>query len=164
MTERLTFAELDKQLAAIQRETARRLELVPVPQAHGDWAALMRKHSEMLAILESSRDRKADLRPPADRADAYRRYVAAIDRQLVLERAVLAAAQSEDFDTYSCACRTLAGSLRDVQAAGRDSGLRRTAPTAAQRAGIWITLPWYIVRAHRHARAERAAGRDWRSA
>lgn len=164
MTGALTRAELNDRVAEIGRETTRRLHLVPFEGRYGDWQALIHKHRAMLSILESSRESVGELQPPADRAHAYRLYLVALDRQLVLERAVLAAANTHDIDAYKNACRILAEALRDRDAACRHAGLRSFGPTLAKRTRIWVTLPWYLLKAHRHARAEHRAGRSWRSA
>ena len=157
-----TLAELDGQVAEIRGETNRRLGLVPFAGRYGDWDALIRKHRDMLAILEWSGERYRELRAPADRAGAYAQYVAAFDQQLVLERAVLEAAESYDIDEYESTCSALARAVYDVRAAGQRAGLRSTRPSLARRTRTWVLLPWHIVRAHRHARAEHRAGRRWR--
>ena len=161
MTRALTLAELDARVAEIRRDTTRRLELVPFEGRYGDWEALARRHREMLAVIEAGRVRLGELQPPVDRADAYRHYLGELDRQLVLERAVLAAIEAQDFSAYRDASRTLALAMREIGNAGRRVGLRSARPTGRQRARIWLRLPWTIVRAHRHARAERRAGRSW---
>ncbi len=155
--------ELDERLAEINGETSRRLSLVPKPIRVGDWPALIHKHREMLAILETARKRKGELTPPADRAEHYLSYLAAVDRQLRVERAVLQAAQTRDFRAYSRECRLLAASVGDVLLAGRRAGLRSTQPTWPQRQRIRMTLPTYVVRALWHARGEVRAGRRWQS-
>ena len=69
MARRLTIRELDERLAEINGETSRRLSLVAKPIRVGDWPALIDKHREMLAILETARKHKGELTPPADRAE-----------------------------------------------------------------------------------------------
>jgi hypothetical protein len=161
MSRALTLAELDAEVAEIRRDTTRRLQLVPFEGRYGDWDALARKHREMLAILDAARERLGELQPPSDRTDAYHHYLRAHDRQLVLERSVLAATEARDLDTYVDACRVLARAIPDVVAAGARAGLRSARPPLTQRVRIWVTLPWHIVKANRHARAEHRAGRRW---
>ena len=161
MSEALTLDELGARVAEIGHDTSQRLQLVPFEGRYGDWDALTCKHREMLSIIRSARERLGELQPPLDRANDYRRYLEELDRQLVLEQAVLAAAEAEDFAGYKFACRLLARAMPEIQAAGRRAGLRSARPTLPQRARIWVTLPWYIVQANRHARAERRAGRSW---
>jgi hypothetical protein len=163
MAPRLSMRELDERLREINGETSRRLNLVPKPSRAGDWPALIHMHREMLAILETARKRKAELTPPADRAEYYWSYLAAVDRQLRMERAVLQAAQTRDFHAYSQECRLLAAAVGDVVLTGRRAGLRSTPPTWAQRQRIRMTLPIYVIRALWHARSEARAGRRWQS-
>jgi hypothetical protein len=161
MAPQRSMRELDARLRKINGETTRGLQLVPRPTVAGDWPALIYQHREMLAILETARKRKGELAPPADRAEQYRSYLAAVDRQLRMERAVLQAAQTRDFHAYSQECRRLAAAAGDVVLAGRRAGLRSTQPTWAQRQRIRMTLPIYVARALWHARGERRAGRRW---
>lgn len=126
VTRHLTMRELDRRLAEINSETSRRLHLVAQPTHAGDWPGLIRKHRDMLAILETARKRKGELTPPDDRAEHYWSYLAAIDRQLRLERTVLDAAQTHDFNAYAQECRLLAASVGDVQLAGSRAGLGST--------------------------------------
>jgi hypothetical protein len=162
MGEALTLAELDARVAEIRRDTAQLLQLVPPEGRYGDWEALARKHREMLPILQWARDRLGALQPPPDRAAAYRHYLEQRDRQLILERAVLSAAEAQDFSGYVFACRILARAIPEIQEAGRQAGLRSARPSIKQRAHIRLTLPWHIIQAKRHARAEHRAGRSWR--
>lgn len=155
--------ELDARLEEIERETVRRLSLVAPPAAAGDWPGLINKHREMLAILELAQRRRKELSPPADRAEDYWMYLAAIDRHLRCERLVLDAAHSRDFDVYARECRLLAAAVGDVILVGCRVGLRSAKPTAIQRERLRLTLPVYVVRALWRVRRDRAAGRSWRS-
>jgi hypothetical protein len=157
----LTLVELDQQVATIGDETRRRLRLVVHERRYGDWDALARSHREMLAILRSARIRLGELQPFPDRAVAYRLYLDALDRQLVLEQAVLAAAEAADMDAFRTACRTLALALDEIQAVGLRAGLRSTRTTLTHRARTRAMLPWALLLTHRHARAEHRAGRRW---
>ena len=155
--------ELDERLAEINGETSRRLKLVAKPTRASDWPALIHKHRQMLAILETALKQKGELTPPADRAEHYWSYLAAVDRQLRLERAVLQAAQTRDSRAYSQECRLLAASVDEALLTGRRAGLRSTQPTWTQPQRIRMTLPIYVVRALWHARGEKRAGHRWQS-
>lgn len=157
----LTRAELDAEVAAVGDDTRRRLGLVPYVRRYGDWQALALRHREMVAILEAARVRLGELRPEPDRAAGYQRYLDGLDRQLVLERAVLSAAEAADMDGFRDAMRALARALDEIQAVGVRAGLRSLRTPLRQRMRIWATLPWALMRAQRFARAEARAGRRW---
>jgi hypothetical protein len=163
MARELSMRELDQRLAEIKSETSRRLSLVPKPTRAGDWPALIHQHREMLAILETARKRKGELTPPADRAEHYWSYLAAVDRQLRMERAVLQAAETRDFDAYSEERRLLVAAVGDVAFVGRRAGLRSTQLTWAQRQRLYMTMPIFVIRALWRARGEARAGRRWQS-
>ena len=156
-----TEAELDRQVAEIGDDTRRRLHLVPYERRYGDWDALARRNREMLAILRSARLRLGQLQPPPARTEAYQLYLDGLDRQLVLEQAVIAAADAADLEAFKSACHTLALALDEIQAAGLRAGLRSTRTTLAQRVRRWVRLPWVLMLANRHARDEHRAGRRW---
>ena len=163
MSRDLTLAELNARVAEIGADTTCLLQQVPFEGRYGDWDALARKHREMLAILDAGRARLGELRPPADRAEDYAEFLRAHDRQLVLERVVLAAVEAKDLESYRGACRVLARSVSEVRTARGRAGLHSVGPTPLQYLRIWLTLPWYIVRATRHAHTEHRAGRRWES-
>ena len=154
-----TPGELRAREAEIGAETTRLLQLVPFEGVSGDWAALTRKHRDMLEILETAQRRRRELVPPAKAQAAWEGYLAAVDEQLVAERAVLAATETRSYDAYRAAVRALALVIPKRTAASAAAGLRQR--SVRQRASLWIGLPRFILRAQRHARAERRAGRSW---
>ena len=142
-------------------DTRRRLEVVPSQGRAGEWPALVRRHREMLTILEENRVRLGTLDPPPELLTSYATYLTAVTRQLTYERVVLNAAEQRDMAVYRSACTALARELEAVRRAGVATRL----PALATPAGSWLrlglTFPYHLWRAVRHSRAERRAGRSW---
>lgn len=157
----LTPEELDRRVAEIGDETGRRLGAVEWDGRYGDWEAFERKQREMFAIVADSVEQKRRLQPAPEVAAAYGRYLEELDRLLVLERALLDAVEAHDMEAVQERGRTLALSVQPSRDAAAAAGLRSQRTPLVQRARLRLTLPFHILKAFRHARAEHAAGRSW---